>query len=70
MFSNLAMDTKARSPFNTTVIRICANEHYCYIPPQTAIDYDSYESHNSNFVRGTAETLAGRFVTMLESLKG
>ncbi len=70
MFSTSAMDIKARSPFDTTVICTCANEHYSYIPTQAAIDYDSYESNNSNFVRGTSETLVDQFVTMLEDLKG
>ena len=70
MFSNSALEIKERSPFDTTVICTCANEHYSYIPTTAAVDYDSYESNNSNFVRGTSETLVDQFVTMLEDLKG
>lgn len=69
MFTHSSMDIKTHSPFGTTVVCSCANGSYSYIPAAEAYDYGSYESHQAYFVKGTAETLVDRYITMLESLK-
>lgn len=73
MFDINAMFVKENSPFETTFVMTVANGSNAYIASDSAFEFNngtgSYEVHNRNFPRGTAEALADNFVEMLKSLE-
>ena len=73
MFDINAMFVKENSPFETTFVMTVANGSNAYIASDSAFEFNngtgSYEVHNRNFPRGTAEALADNFVEMLNELK-
>jgi len=68
MFTANGLSIKARSPFSATFVLTCANGSYHYIASDQAFDYGSYEVHNRNYSRGTAEALANSMVDLLTRL--
>ena len=69
MFSKQGTYIKTNSPFDFTVVCSMAGPHNGYIPSQEAYDYGCYESQTANFVAGTAEIVADKFVEMLGQVK-
>lgn len=70
MFCTNAIQLKEASPYDITFVLTCTNGHHAYIADELAFTYGSYEVHNRNLVRGTAEDLVDTMVSMLKELKG
>ena len=68
MFAAHGAYIKENTPFPMTFVVSCCNGANSYLPTTAAYDYGCYESHNGNFVRGTGDTLAETFVSMLGEL--
>ena len=66
MFSEASLYIREHSPYDATFV-ITANMGY--IASETAFDYKSYEAVTCEFVRGTSEELAEKFVELLNGLK-
>ena len=66
VFSTVGLYTRANSPFETTFI-ITGNARY--LPAKEAYDYRSYESDTGLYAKGTAEKVAEKWVSMLETVK-
>lgn len=69
MFSLQGTYIKTNSPFAFTVVCSMAGPHNGYIPSQAAYDYGCYESQTANYVAGTAEIVADKFVEMLKAVQ-
>lgn len=70
MFCTNAIALKEASPYDITFVLTCTNGHHAYIADELAFTYGSYEVHNRNLIRGTAEDLVDTMVSMLTELKG
>lgn len=68
MFAANGMYIKENSPYDMTFVVGYSNEHNNYIPASYVFEYDAYEVDNNYFEKGTAEMLAEKFVSMLETL--
>ena len=66
MFSDASIAIRKDSPFKHTLI-MCTNQ--TYMPSDAAFEYGSYESSQTYFIRGTAETMVEEYLKMLESVK-
>ena len=69
MFAAHGTYIKENSPFPMTFVVSCCNGANSYLPTIQAYNYGCYESHNSNFVPGTGEELAEKFVSLLKQLQ-
>ena len=69
MFLQNGMAVKEGSPFATTFMITNCNGVNLYIAADAAFEYGSYEVHNRNFVRGTAEAVQDKLIDMLNELK-
>ena len=69
MFSKQGSYIKDNSPFEFTVVCSMAGPHNGYIPSEEAYDYGCYESQTANYVSGTAEIVADKFLEMLNAVK-
>lgn len=70
MFGETGLDIKERSPYDFTFIVTCGEGAMGYLPTPTGFEINSYESHVTDFARGTAEELADTFVNLLTEIKG
>lgn len=68
MFHQSGSYIKSNSPYKMTFIVTCANGHESYIPTLDAYEYYSYECCLCRFIPGTAESLAEKYVELLNSL--
>lgn len=66
MFSDAAIAIREQTPFKNTVIMVT---NQTYMPSDAAFEYGSYESSQTYFIRGTAETMVDEYLKMLESVK-
>lgn len=69
MFGDTALDIKERSPYDFTFVVTCGEGAKGYLPTPAGFEIGSYESHVTDFARGTAEELADAFVKMLTEIK-
>lgn len=69
MFGTQGTYIKDNSPFAVTTILGYAYPHVGYIPDERAYAYGCYESQTSKFVTGTAEILADKYLSLLNSIK-
>lgn len=69
MFGETALDIKARSPYDFTFVVTCGEGAMGYMPTPIGFEINSYESHVTDFARGTAEELADTFVNLLTEIK-
>ncbi len=69
MFAPTGMDIKERSPYDMTFVVTCANGSFGYLPTDRAYDYGVYEGFVTRVVRGTAEGVADKFLSMLTEIK-
>lgn len=69
MFSDHGKYIRANSPFDITIIATNSNDAKSYIPTADAYDYGCYESYISIFAKGVGESLADKYVEMLNALK-
>ena len=69
MFDTNGRFVKENSPCQMTFVMTCANGHHNYIASDLAFEYGSYEVHNRDLVRGTAEALVDTMVNMLVDIK-
>lgn len=65
MFSDASVAIRKDSPFKNTII-MCTNQ--TYMPSDAAFEYGSYESSQTFFIRGTAETMVDEYLKMLGSI--
>jgi len=74
MFCQNGQAIKEGSPFETTIVMTLTGGHNNYIAADAAFQYNegsgSYEVHNRTFVRGTAEEVQNKLISMLEEIKG
>ena len=74
MFCQNGQAIKEGSPFETTIVMTATGGHNNYIAAEAAFEYNdgvgSYEVHNRTFVRGTAEEVQDKLISMLEEVKG
>lgn len=70
MFCENGAYIKEHSPYQNTIVCTMANDNYNYIAAEAGFEYNSYEANTCRFVRGTAESLAEEFVSMLNQLAG
>ena len=69
MFCKNGMYIKENSPMDATIVSTCSNNGYSYFPDDFAFTEQCYEVDVRRFERGTAEKVAGTFVSMLEELR-
>jgi hypothetical protein len=69
MFSENGKFVKENSPYALTFVVTCSEEHQGYLPSENGFRVECYESHVTAYERGTAESLADTFVSMLNKLK-
>ena len=69
MFCKHSMYIKENSPFNETFMITLGQGTEGYLPTLEAFEYGAYEACVSNYARGTGETLAEKYVAMLNGLK-
>ena len=69
MFGTQGTYIKDNSPFAVTTVLGYAYPHVGYIPDERAYEYGCYESQTAMFVSGTAEILADKYLSLLESIK-
>lgn len=65
MFSDASVAIRKDSPFKHTLI-MCTNQ--TYMPSDMAFEYGSYESSQTFFIRGTAETMVDEYLKMLNNI--
>ena len=65
MFSDASVAIRQDSPFKHTLI-MCTNK--TYMPSDAAFEYGSYESSQTYFIRGTAETMVDEYLKMLNNI--
>ena len=65
MFSDASVAIRKDSPFKNTII-MCTNQ--TYMPSDAAFEYGSYESSQTFFIRGTAETMVDEYLKMLNNI--
>ena len=68
MFGTNGITIKENSDFKLTFIATQSNSHMYYIPALYGFSYDSYEAGVSRVAKGTAESLAEEFISMLHTL--
>ena len=69
MFDTNAVFVKDGSPFETTFVMSMCNGANAYIAAEYAFEgIGTYEVHNRNFVKGTAEAIADELLDMIKSL--
>ena len=70
IFDSTGAYVEEKSCFDKTIFLSCTNGHKGYIPSAIAFEYTCYETDNTRYVPGTAETLADHHLAMLKALKG
>ena len=65
MFSDAGNAIRKQTPFKNTIIMVT---NQTYMPSDAAFEYGSYESSQTYFVRGTAETMVDEYLKMLNAI--
>lgn len=68
MFDTQGMFIKENTPYDTTIIMTLANGMNNYIASEFAFEYGCYEVDNHLMEKGTAETLADKYVEVLKTM--
>ena len=68
MFTECGQKIKADSPFKMTFVSTCSNGSMSYIPSAYSYEYSAYESDNTKYAPGSAETLVDFHVSLLKQL--
>ena len=69
LFSDLGVQIKEGSPFDTTFVCCYANKLFSYLPTQLGFDHGGYGPNQCRFEPGTGEEIAWQFTDLLSSLK-
>ena len=69
MFTSIGLCIKRFSPFRMTFISAFSNDCICYLPDMKAFSYPCYERDETFFVKGTAEAMIEKYVSMMEALR-
>lgn len=68
LYSELGVDIKTGSQFQTTFVCCYANELYSYMPTQAAFEIGGYGPNQCKFMPGTGEELVSEYLTILGNL--
>ena len=69
MFSENGKFIKENSPYAMTFVVTCSENHQGYLPSVNGFRVECYETHVTNYARGTAEDLANTYIEMLTAMK-
>lgn len=69
LFSDLGVQIKEGSPFDTTFVCCYANKLFSYLPTQLGFDHGGYGPNQCRFEPGTGELIVQQFTDLLASLK-
>ena len=69
LFSDLGVQIKEGSPFDTTFVCCYANQLFSYLPTQLGFDHGGYGPNQCRFEPGTGEKIAQQFTDLLSQLK-
>ncbi len=69
MFGSNGMYIKENSPYPMTFLITCAEGSEGYLPSTLGFEMKCYESHVTEYERGTAEKVADEFLSMLTEMK-
>ena len=69
-FTEMGVQTKARSKFMTTITACCANGYEGYLPVKEEYDLGGYEADTARYVKGSAEKLVDNSVALLDEMHG
>lgn len=69
MFSENGKFIKENSPYPMTFVVTCSENHQGYLPSVNGFRVECYETHVTNYARGTAEDLANTYIEMLTAMK-
>ena len=68
LFSDLGVQIKEGSPFDTTFVCCYANKLFSYLPTQLGFDHGGYGPNQCRFEPGTGELIVGRCTDMLSDI--
>lgn len=68
MFAKTAMDIKAASPFEQTIVLAHSNGAYSYLPADYCFDKHDYETSSCRYTRGAAEKVQREINKLIDEL--